>query len=387
MSVRAFACFLLWAGFLAGCGRVERRVRIITLTNLTGPQALFGDGIRTAGALALKEQQAALENAGWRVELTSYDDRGSAQDLAAIVTQIAAQTDVACAVVHTSTSGNTLAIQILRTAGIPTVLPAETAPVPDGFSAPKTVWLSPDDRAHGAGDAGWMAANDYTQVFVLGGTGEHALNIQEGFLLRAEALGLRVTQFQYSAQQNPPAWILAVQSASPQLVYYSGSSDSILLSILLDLESSGFHGSFFYAESEAENRLPERYSSQEITLFFSPAAAHSEDFSRPGQFAEKYREAYATDPPPLSALGFDAVTFCLLPLLGVNAADPSGSSPRAGIIAYWQSAKAWEGVSGIYSFGGERPCRTWVYTQSKDSTPVWIPALLSDPAENANPVC
>jgi len=387
MRLRAFALLLFWSGILFGCGRVERRVRIVTLTHLTGPQALFGDGIRTAGALALKEQQAALENAGWRVELISYDDRGSAQDLTATATQIAAQTDIACAVVHTGTAGNMLAIQILHTTGIPTVLPAETAPVPDGFSASGTVWLSPDDRAHGAGDAEWMAANDYTVVFVLGGSGERAQNIQEGFLRRAEALGLSVTQFQYSAQQNPPAWILALQSASPQLVYYSGSYGSILLPILVDLEDSGFLGSFFYAESEAEYRLPERYSSQDIALFFSPATAHSEDFSRPGQFAEKYRNAYATDPPPLSALGFDAVTLCLLPLLGANAADPSWSSPRAGIIAHWQSAKVWEGVSGVYSFAGERPCRTWVYAQSEDSTPIWIPALLPDPTESADPGC
>jgi ABC-type branched-subunit amino acid transport system substrate-binding protein len=386
MPVRTVVLLLLWAGILAGCGKAEHRVRIVTLTDLTGPQALFGDGIRTAAALALAEKQADLEAAGWQVELVSYDAHSSAQDLTSTITRIAAQTDIACALVHTGTAGNLSAVQIFRAAGIPAVLLAETAPLPDGYSSPQTIWLSPDDRTHGSGNADWMAIHNYANVFLIADTGEHAQGIQAGFLPHAEALGLRITLFRIAPDQDPSAWIPSFMSAPPQLVYYSGSPDSIP-SILADLEGLEFRGSFFFAESEGEDALPKRFASEHIRLFFSPATAHSEDFFRPVQFAEKYRNAYKTDPPPLSALGFDAAALCILPLLDTNAADPSRPSPRMEIISRWQSGEEWEGVTGVYSFAGGRPCRTWIYTPAEDSNAVWIPATVSGATESADPGC
>lgn len=386
MTARAFAVLLLWAGILAGCGKAERSFRIVTITDLTGTQAAYGQGIRLAAAMALKEQSAALRNAGWWIELSSFDAYGSTQDLSASVSRIAAQSEALCAVVHTATAGNLASAQILHAAGIPTVLPAETAPLPIGTSLPEILWLSPEDRAHGAGDADWIAAEDYTSVFLLLGPGEHAQAIEEGFLPRADTLGLTVSEARISPAQDSRAWIPSFKSAAPQLVYYSGSLEFVP-SILGDLESAGFQGTLFIAESEAEDSLPKVLRSDKLLLYFSPATASSEDFSQSVEFAEKYRNAYAAEPPSLAALGYDAVTFCLLPLVGRNAADPSQTSPRAEIISRWRSGKVLEGIAVDYSFVRGRPCRTQVFTPSKDPGAFWIPVPQPDPAEGENSGC
>jgi ABC-type branched-subunit amino acid transport system substrate-binding protein len=382
---RAFALLLLGAGIFSGCGDSVRKLRLVSLTDLTGPNAAFGDGIRKAADLALEEQRGALEKAGWRVELTAYDARGSAQDFAASLYRIASQPDVICAVVHTDTARIFSAIPLLRTAGIPAVFPAETTPVPEDDPLSGTLWLSPDDSIHGAADAEWTAAG-FSEVFMLAESGGHSQIIADGFLQRAETLALQVTRFSLSPQQYSSAWILSFNNAAPQLVYYSGSAQAIPL-LLADLERSGFQGSFFYAEGEAEDRLPTSFESDSIRFIFSPAAYHSDEMFRDAPFVEKYRGAYKADPPPLSELGFDAAALCLQPLLQAGSGDPNPSAARDAIRSAWRSGGTWEGFGGAYTLNGRRPCRTWTLTSPYDSISGGLPVLEPYPPAGKPAAC
>jgi ABC-type branched-subunit amino acid transport system substrate-binding protein len=373
-TARALALLLLGAGIFSGCGDSVRKLRLVTLTDLTGPNAAYGDGIRKAAGLALEEHRLALEKAGWQVELTAYDARGSVQDFTAAVSRIAAQPDVFCGILHTDTAKIFSAIPLLRTAGIPAVFPAETTPVPEDDPLSGTLWLSPDDSVHGAADAGWAAADGFTEVFMLAESGGHSQIIADGFLQRAETLTLPVTVFPLSPQQYSSAWILSFNNAAPRLVYYSGSAHA-LPALLADLERLGFQGSFFFAEGEAEDRLPTPVESDSIRFIFSPAAYRSEDILRDDPFAEKYRGAYEADPPPLSELGFDAAALCLQPLLQAGRGDPDPSVPRDAVRSAWRSGRTWEGYGGSYSLDGRRPCRTWIYTSPHGSLSNGIPVL------------
>ncbi|MBN2085857.1 MAG: ABC transporter substrate-binding protein [Anaerolineales bacterium] len=367
------ALLLAGAGFFSGCGDAARRLRLVTWTELTGPHAQFGDGIRKAAGLALEEYREALEIAGWDVELAAYDARGPAQDFSAAVSRIASQPDVFCTVVHAGTARVFSALAPLRAAGIPAVFPAETAPLPDDDPLPGTLWLSPDDRIHGAADAEWTASNGFTGVFLLVESGAHSRAIADGYLERAKTLSLPVTQFQLSAEQYSSAWVLSFNDAAPPLVYFSGSTLRIP-PLLQDLQQSGFTGSFFYAESLAEDLLPAPLVPDSIQFIFSPAAYHSENFFPDESFAEKYRAAYGSDPPPLSELGFDASALCLQPLLQRGSGDPILSAPRDAIRSAWQTGGAWEGLSGTYSLNGVRSRGTWVHIPSRDSITGRIPA-------------
>ena len=370
----ALALLLAGAGIFSGCGDATRRMRLVTLTELTGPHAQFGNGIRKAAGLALEEYRAALENAGWYVEIAAYDARGPAQDFSAAVSRIASQPDVLCTVVHAGTAGTFSALAPLRAAGIPAVFPAETAPLPDDDPLPGTLWLSPDDRIHGAADAEWAAANGFSGVFLLEESGAHSQAIADGFLERAETFSLPVTQFHLSAGQYSSAWVLSFNSTAPPLVYFSGSAFTIP-PLVQDLEQSGFTGSFFYAESLAEDSIPAPLVPDSIQFIYSPAAFHSEESFHNEAFAEKYRAAYGSDPPPLSELGFDASALCLQPLLQKGNGDPILSAPRDAIRFAWQTGDTWEGFSGTYSLNGGRSRRTWIHIPSRDAITGRIPAL------------
>jgi ABC-type branched-subunit amino acid transport system substrate-binding protein len=378
MTARILALLLLGVGIFSGCGDAARRLKLVILTDLTGPDATTGSGIRKAAALALEADREALENDGWGVDLTAYDAHGSAQDFSAAVTRIVSQPDVICAVVHTGTAGNLLAVPLLRLAGIPAVFPAETAPLPENDPLAGTLWLSPDDRIHGAADAEWAAAGGFGGVLLLAESGGHSRTVADSFLQRAETLHLTVTPFRVSSGPYSSDWIPSFNSAAPQLVYYSGSAFAIP-SFLAELERSGFHGSFLYAEGEVEDRIPSSFESDSIRLLFSPAAYHSEDFFQEDPFAEKYRRAYGADSPPLSELGFDASALCLEPLLSARAENPNRPAAREVILAAWRSGGTWEGLGGVYSLGGPRPCRTWMYSPPHDSITVWMPV----PAPNS----
>jgi branched-chain amino acid transport system substrate-binding protein len=377
MKLRAPAFLLLWAGLLAGCGQAERSFRIVTVTDLSGPQAADGQGIRLAAALALEDQQAALRAAGWRIELASFDASGSAPEAASAVSRLAAEADTLCAVVHTAGGRNLDIAGIFHSAGVPTVLPAETAPVPAGTPLPEILWMSPDGRSHGAGDAEWIAGGGSSTVFLVLDSGEQAQAIGEGFLERARELGLPVSEFSLSPSQKISARLPAADSARPRWIYYAGSL-AAAPAILEDLAGAGYHGALFIAESRAEESLPRLAVPGGIHVYFSPAAIDTETFSRPAGFAEKYRDAYAAESPPLAGLGYAAVTFCLRPLAGRNASDPSRITPRSDILADWQSGVEWSGVTGANSADRGALARLPVFMLSEETGAEWIRALRTE---------
>jgi ABC-type branched-subunit amino acid transport system substrate-binding protein len=370
MPPRLSAWLLLAAVVLGGCQWRARGLRIITLTDLTGPQATFGQGIRIAAGLAVEDYREALLDAGWRVELTAFDAHHSAHDLPAAVSNMAFDPDVVCAVVHTGTEETFSAAQIFHSAGIPTIAPVETSPLPSSPGLEDTIWLSADDRMHGTAAAEWAVAAGQTRFFLLTDPDAHAKAIGEGFLLRAEELGGWVAWLPLSPDHHPSEWIPSFQAVEPHLVFFSGSS-VVAGSILRDLEALSFHGSFFFAESEGEDRLAEDFTSETISLFFSPAVEYSEKFEQDAGFAERYHSAYNADPPELSALGYDAAAICLQSLLALDSTDAGPSSPRERVLTQWHEGISFRGITGEYSTTGGRPRNVRIFVRNADSAGSW----------------
>jgi ABC-type branched-subunit amino acid transport system substrate-binding protein len=386
MTARSSAILLLTAFVLAGCQRSGRGLRIAILTDLTGPQAEFGQGIRAAADLALADYRDILGRTGWRVDLAAFDAHNSAHDQPDAVSRIALDPDVFCVVVHSGTEENLTAAQILHTAGIPTIMPLETAPLSSGVGLADAVWLSADDRMHGAAVAEWAADGGRTRVFLLTDQDARALAVGEGFALRADELGLQTTGFPVSPNRHASDWIHSFPAAEPHLVFFSGSSRQAV-TILRDLETLSFHGSFLFAESEGEDRLPEDFASETVALFFSPAVEHSEAFARNGEFAERYRSAYHTSAPDLSVMGYDAAAICLQSLLALDAADPGPYSPREQIGSHWRSGVTFPGLAGDYSTAGVRPCRVRIFARPADSDGAWSAADTEPTGEDADSAC
>lgn len=364
---RRFPLFLLLigAGILSACGRAERNLRIATFTNLTGPQAVFGQGIRRGTMLSLAAHRVALGEAGWHLETAAFDARVESDDLPAAVSRIASDPEIVCAIIQTDTAGNLSVAPLFHAAGIPAVLPAETAPLPAPF--PDAVLLSPEDSAHGSADAGWLAAQGFGRVFLLAGSDIHARNIAGGFLRRAESAGVNVFPAAVSDPNEPPAWSAAYSVSSPEIVYFSGSADRIA-GLLGDLDRLGFHGPIFYAESDPQEELPEPPASFRTRFYFSPATADSESFGSIASFDREYRSAYGEDPPPLAALGFDAATACLLPLI-----TRGRPAPRSQTASDWFSGIRFEGLTLTSDDLSARSCPGDLYVFSGETDAGWTP--------------
>jgi ABC-type branched-subunit amino acid transport system substrate-binding protein len=380
------ALLLLWAGVLAACGRVERKVRIVTLTNLTGPQAVYGGGIQRAAALALEERRSALLTAGWDVELAAFDANGSLPELENTIRRITADPDTVCAVVHTDPAGNLSASRVFHSAGIAHILPAETASPPDAASQPETFFLSPDDRSHGISDAEWAASRGYARIFLTTDSDEHALSIGAGFHDRAETLGLTVYAFRILSERDLSEWMSSFASIRPDMVYFSGSSQFVP-SILDRITGSGFSGSFFFAQSRPEDPPPQDLISDTFPLMFSPATVDSGGLIGIQPAMENYRTAYGADPPAMAALGYDAAAFCTSPLLDKNPWDASPSSARSWMVARLRSGGVFHGITGSYTFGGKRPCRIPIYFRAGNPGAFWTPFSTPEPTRGAPSDC
>jgi len=386
MKRATLALFLLSAGILAACGRVERKVRIAVLTDLTGPRAVYGEGIRRAAALALEERRVALLAAGWDVDLAAFDAHSSAPELDATIRAIASDPDTFCAVVHTDFEGNLAAAKIFHPAGLANILPAETASLPDPASQPETLFLSPDDRSHGASDAEGALSRAAVRILLTTDGDTHALSIAAGFRERAQSGGLTVYNFQIISEQDLADWTSSYQSIRPDLVYFSGSSQ-LALSLLDRMAASGFPGSLFFAQDNPEDPLPSHFTSDSVTLMFSPATADSGGAAVVPAAINNYRTAYGADPPAMAALGYDAGSFCLSPLLKKSTGNLSPASARSWVLDQLRAGGVYPGLTGSYNLGGERPCQIPIYLGAQNSLSGWTPVPTPGPALRTIPEC
>jgi ABC-type branched-subunit amino acid transport system substrate-binding protein len=381
----ALALLILSAGILAACGRVERRVRIVLLTDLTGPHSVSGEGIRRAAALALAERRHMLLEAGWNVDLVAFDAYGSAPGWQTTLRAVSADPDAVCAVVHTDTNGNLSAAEIFHSAGIALVLPAETASLPSAVSRPETVFLSPDDRTHGASDAEWALSHSAARIFLTTDSGPHALSIGDGFRDRAQAGGSTVYVFRIHTAQDLSAWTSSFKSIHPDLVYFSGSS-TLAQSILGRMAASGYPGSLFFAQDNPEDPLPATFASESVTQMFSPATADSAGAAGVPALLEAYRTAYGADPPATAALGYDAAAFCLSPLLKNNAGGMIPSDARSWFLDQLRAGGVFHGLTGVYNLDGERPGRIPIYLHAQTPGSEWAPVPTPGPVPRAIPI-
>ena len=381
---RGLALLILSAGILAACGRVERRVRIAVLTDLTGPHSISGEGIRHATALALEDRRGALLLAGWNVELVAFDAHGSTPEWGTTLHRIAADPGIVCAVVHTVSEENLSATEIFHSAGVALVLPAETASLPSAASQPGILFLSPDDRSHGASDAEWALSYSSVRIFLTTDSDIHSLAIGEGFRDRAQAGGSTVYTFRIHTTQDLSDWTSSFKSIRPDLVYFSGSS-SLAQSILDRMADSGFPGSLFFAQDNPEDPLPASFVSESVPLIFSPATADSAGAAGLPAAMDNYRTAYGADPPAIAALGYDAAALCLSPLLKKNAGDLSPTDTRSWLLEQLRAGGVFQGLTGSYKFSGERPGRIPIYLRAKTPGSGWTPAPTPEPAPRAIP--
>jgi ABC-type branched-subunit amino acid transport system substrate-binding protein len=383
---RGLALLFLSAGILAACGRVERKVRIAVLTDLTGPRAVYGEGIRRAAVLALEEQRSALLAAGWDVELRAFDAGVSAPELDPTIRGIASDPDTFCAVVHTDSDGNLAAAKIFHPAGIAHILPAETASLPDPASQPETIFLSPDDRSHGASDAEGALSRAAVRILLTTNADAHALSIAGGFCQRAQSGGLTVYNFQIISEQDLADWTSSYQSIRPDLVYFSGSSQ-LALSLLDRMAASGFPGSLFFAQDNPEDPLPSNFTSDSVTLMFSPATADSGGAAVVPAAINNYRAAYGSDPPALAALGYDAASFCVSPLLKKGTGNLSPANARSWVLDQLRVGDVYQGLTGSYTFGSGRPCQILIYLGAQNPLSGWTPVPTPGPALRTIPEC
>jgi ABC-type branched-subunit amino acid transport system substrate-binding protein len=366
------ALLILSAGMLAACGKVERRVRIAVLADLTGPRSVSGAGIRRAAALALEDQRGALLAAGWNVELAAFDANIPVPEWVTTLHTVAADPEVVCAVAHSASGGNLSAADIFHSAGLALVLPAETAAPPSAASRPETVFFSPADRTHGESDAEWALSQSAARILLTTNSDGHALAIADGFRIRAQSGGSAVYTLQIQTGQGLSGWMASFKSIHPDLVYFSGSS-SLAGSIIQQMAASGSAGPFFFAQSEPEDPLPADFDSESIRLLFSPATADSAGVAGVSALEEKYRAAYGAEPPALAALGYDAASLCLSLLLKRKAGDGTPSAVRSRVTDLLQAGGMFQGVTGSYPLTGNRPGRVPVFSRAENPGSGWIP--------------
>ncbi len=122
-------------GFLAACGNTEsasdgggnETVKIALQAPMSGGSATLGEAIKNGAAMAVEEEKADFEEAGFSLELVEYDDQGDPQKGVSNAQIIGSDQEVYGVVAHLNSGVFIPSSEVYERYNIPSVSPASTA--------------------------------------------------------------------------------------------------------------------------------------------------------------------------------------------------------------------------------------------------------------------
>src|SRR5262245_46797718 len=120
----------LAAVVLAGCGHADSGGTVVIghYGSLSGSEATFGQSTARGIALAVREVNASGGIKGKRLELRSYDDRGSSQEAGTAVTRLITNDKVVALIGENTSSSSIAGGRVAQQYDVPMISPSATNP-------------------------------------------------------------------------------------------------------------------------------------------------------------------------------------------------------------------------------------------------------------------
>lgn len=369
---------------VAGCGGAKKsepaaggttapklvKVKIATVSPLSGGQATLGTSISNGAKLAISDRKAELEKAGFDVEALPQDDQAEPTNGPTIANRLVGDKDV-IAVVGTLNSGvaKTLA-PVLRDAKIALVSPANTAVVlTESKYENYSRIVARDDFQGPAAARATMKSVGAKSVYVLHDKTEYGQGLAVEYVKEAKKIGLTVTNGDGEGI-NPKdtdfsAIVTKIIAAKPDAIFYGGIYDTASL-IFKQADEKGFKGSFIGADGLDDGTIVKNSGNAVNRIFYTSVADNVYGSADGKQFVERYKKAFNQEPATYAVYGYDAAQVVIATLLKFSGKTPT----RADMMKAIRETKGLKGLAGDVTFDakGDNPGAKVYLFQIKNAT-------------------
>lgn len=372
--------------FLAACGNTDsasgggssETVKIALQAPMSGGSATLGEAIKNGAAMAVEEEKAAFEEAGFSLELVEYDDQGDPQKGVSNAQIIGSDQDVYGVVAHLNSGVFIPSSEVYERYNIPSVSPASTATdVTDrGLKSVNRI-VARDDFQGPAGAEYAVQEIGAKKIFVINDKTAYGQGLatafaeaaaEEGAEIVGEA-GITVGEKDFNGVLNQ------VSAADPDLVYFGGlySEGGLLIKQARD---NGIDAAFMGGDGMDSSTLVEIAGDTVSNVYLTSVAGDSSAT----EFAKNYEEEYGAKPESFSIYGYDSAKVLMEGIL--DAAEKNGGKLPAKdkVAAAVRAVDDYEGEMTQVSFddkGDNEFAKIFIYKFDEASYPAKIQGEIS----------
>ncbi|MEC0282159.1 branched-chain amino acid ABC transporter substrate-binding protein [Terribacillus saccharophilus] len=373
-------------GFLAACGNTEsasdggsnETVKIALQAPMSGGSATLGEAIKNGAAMAVEEEKADFEEAGFSLELVEYDDQGDPQKGVSNAQIIGSDQEVYGVVAHLNSGVFIPSSEVYERYNIPSVSPASTATdVTDRNLKSVNRIVARDDFQGPAGAEYAVQEIGAKKIFVINDKTAYGQGLatafaeaaaEEGAEIVGEA-GITVGEKDFNGVLNQ------VSSADPDLVYFGGlySEGGLLIKQARD---NGIDAAFMGGDGLDSSTLVEIAGDTISNVYLTSVAGDSSAT----EFAKNYEEEYGAKPESFSIYGYDSAKVLMEGIL--EAANENGGKLPAKdkVAAAVRAIDDYEGEMTQVSFddkGDNEFAKIFIYKFNEASYPAKIQGEIS----------
>lgn len=346
-------------------------IKIASQSPLSGPQAQFGGNARNGAELAVQQlgEQMGFENLEFRPE----DDQADPTTGAARANDLATDQDVMCVVGHVNSGVALAALPTYQDANLVMISPANTNPrITDEFDDTAYRLVGRDD-VQGVVAANFAQESGAQSVYVLHDQTPYGEGLATVFRDTAEELGLTVTGFAGTAEQNVfDSVITPIQAANPDLLFY-GAIYSTAGPLIQQMRDRGLETRVLGGDGFDSSDLAQLAGEGAVGVNYVSVSGPASSYPQAAQFADDYQEAYSAAAAYPAFQAYDAATACLLAV--GNAAEAAGGRPtREQVKAAMQEVTGFSGVTGDVSFdekGDRSPATYYIFEVGSGDPAEW----------------
>jgi branched-chain amino acid transport system substrate-binding protein len=331
-------------------------IKIATQSPLSGGQSAIGVDIKNGAELGLEQLKGPLEEMGFTLELSPYDDQANPDNGVANAKRIVADPEVLCVVGHYNSGVQIPSSEEYHSAGLANVSPANTNPRVTDRNYLEVSRIVGRDDVQGVVGAQFANSKGMKTAYVIHDKTAYGQGIAEFFKVEAEKLGMQVVGFEGTEEKaNFDAILAPVVAANPDILYFGGIFDQAAV-LFKQAREKGIMGMFL---SDDGFDSPESINIGGAGLldgggtFYTTVAGPAKLYPGTAKYQEDFKAKYGADPKPFSAQGYDSMGLCLKAIENAAKANNNQLPTRAAVAEAVRALTDYPGITGTINFNSK----------------------------------
>jgi branched-chain amino acid transport system substrate-binding protein len=325
-------------------------IKIATQSPLSGELAALGEGIKLGVQLGLEKNKAAVEKAGFKVEMVPLDDQAKPEVGVANAKNIGADKDILVVIGHLNSGVAIPSSEVYRETSLTMISPANTNPTITDRNLPNVNRVCGRDDVQGVVGARFAKEElKIKSVYIVHNKNQYGQGIAEFFQDWAKKNGVTVLGFEGTEERaNFDPILTPIKAKNPDLIYFGGEYPQAA-PLFRQAREKGIKAKFMGPDGIDSTELLKLGGDAVVGMNFTTVAGGVKEYPKAKEFADEFKKKFNKDPEPFAAQAYDA-TVIGLKAIEMAIKEAGGKIPTREAVAKATRKVKHSGITGNVEF-------------------------------------